>query len=332
MIPNIFVSSTIVDLQHLRDAVRETIADLGYNPILSEYGDIGYLPDLDVQDSCYSSLKDAQICVLIVGKRYGSITDNDLSVTHNEFLTAKDVEVPIITLVDREVLTYQRVYNANKDSQPNFPGMDNPRETFNFLREITESNLNNGILSFSNATEARNHFKKQLAHLFGDLLRKRFDPLDSQIKDVLSEIKTLRHDLVRKPKDESLKYLRATRFLLSDKNNIDKFRVFINKTVGSIDTSVPILIKSKTFDEFLEKSEIEIDIVEHKEVHPEEEERDRALFMSYFLAGPMDIENQDNDAAYSVFIDKHVRMNNTAKNWFDNTYEKLRIHIESGAS
>jgi len=30
MIPNVFVSSTIEDLHHLRDAIRETLADLGY--------------------------------------------------------------------------------------------------------------------------------------------------------------------------------------------------------------------------------------------------------------------------------------------------------------
>lgn len=331
MIPNIFVSSTILDLQHLRDTIRETIEDLGFNPVLSEYGDIGYLPDLNVKDSCYSSLQDAQLSVLIIGKRYGTIADNDLSITQNEFLTAKEVEVPLITLVDREVLTYQRVFNANKETDPNFPGMDYPNKTFSFLKEITNSNLNNGILAFSNATEARNHLKSQLAHLFGDLLRKRFNPLDSQMKDILSEVKTLRHELVEQPKDDSMKYLRATRFLLSDDGNIDNYRKLVEKTVGSLDSAVPKLIDSNTFDDFIEKADINLSIVDTSEVSPTEQERDQLLFASYFILGPIDPEAQNENAAYSVFIGKDVRMNQTAKRWFNHTHEKFRKHLEGGA-
>lgn len=44
MIPNIFVSSTIHDLQYLREAVRDTISEIGHRPVMSEFGDIGYLP------------------------------------------------------------------------------------------------------------------------------------------------------------------------------------------------------------------------------------------------------------------------------------------------
>ena len=43
MIPNVFVSSTIQDLHHLRDAIREAIVDLAFSPVMSEYGDIGYV-------------------------------------------------------------------------------------------------------------------------------------------------------------------------------------------------------------------------------------------------------------------------------------------------
>jgi hypothetical protein len=105
MIPNIFISSTIQDLHHLRDAIRETIIELGYNPVMSDYGDIGYLPTASATESCYLTVRDSQLAVLIIGKRYGSLASNGLSITHNEFLTMKAEERPIITLIDREVLT-----------------------------------------------------------------------------------------------------------------------------------------------------------------------------------------------------------------------------------
>ncbi|MCJ7812359.1 DUF4062 domain-containing protein, partial [bacterium] len=43
MIPNVFISSTIKDLHYLRDAIRDLVKELGYRPIMSEYGDIGYI-------------------------------------------------------------------------------------------------------------------------------------------------------------------------------------------------------------------------------------------------------------------------------------------------
>jgi hypothetical protein len=38
---------------------------------------------------------------LIIGKRYGEKTKNGLSVTHNEFLTIQNRNVPIVTIVDQ---------------------------------------------------------------------------------------------------------------------------------------------------------------------------------------------------------------------------------------
>jgi hypothetical protein len=63
MRPNIFVSSTIQDLQHLRDAIRDTILELGYNPVMTDYGDVGYLPSVNVEDSCYLSVGECQILI-----------------------------------------------------------------------------------------------------------------------------------------------------------------------------------------------------------------------------------------------------------------------------
>ena len=101
MTPNVFISSTIADLHHLREALRDTVQDLGYNPVLSEFGDIGYLPQTSAEDSCYITMKDCQLAVLIVGKRYGSLSDDGRSVTHNEFLTATATTIfPSATLSD----------------------------------------------------------------------------------------------------------------------------------------------------------------------------------------------------------------------------------------
>ena len=197
MIPNVFISSTIADLQHLREALKDSIEELAYRPVLSEFGDIGYLPQVSAEDSCYLTMRDCQIAVLIVGKRYGSLSANGSAITHNEFIVARENKIPIVCLVEREVLSFKKVFDANSEIQsaPAFPGMDFPSKSFNLIQEIMDAPTNNGILPFSSIAEARTLLKEQLAHIYGDLLRSKFDPVKAEIKDILSEIMTLRQEL-----------------------------------------------------------------------------------------------------------------------------------------
>jgi len=113
MIPNIFISSTIEDLHHLRDSIRDLIQEIGYTPIMSEWDDIGYLPTTSAEESCYLTLQDCQIAIFIIGKRYGSISENGLSITHNEFRATRRSNIPVIFLVNEEVITFKKVHDAN---------------------------------------------------------------------------------------------------------------------------------------------------------------------------------------------------------------------------
>lgn len=261
MIPAIFVSSTVEDLHHLRDGIRDTIAELGYTPIMSEYGDIGYLPRTSAQDSCYQSLKDCQLAILIIGKRYGSVTKTGISVTENEFATAKETRIPIVTVIDQEVLSFKRVYDAHPDGKkPDcFPGMEDPGKTFAFIQSVMQGPTNNGILPFSNVAEARSHLKRQFAHIFGDLLRNQHNALTASIRDVLSEIKTLRHELSGGRGPDS-RFLMAIRFLVDDTN--DQMRKLMEQTSGPIDTAVPVVYEAPTFEDFLKRIGYSLRLIE----------------------------------------------------------------------
>ena len=70
--PRIFVSSTYYDLKHLRSSLEDFIESLGYEPILSEKGDISFTPDTPLDDSCYREARNADIFILIIGGRYGT--------------------------------------------------------------------------------------------------------------------------------------------------------------------------------------------------------------------------------------------------------------------
>ncbi len=251
MIPNVFVSSTVQDLHHLRELVKATLEELAYNPVLSEHGGVGYLLDSSAEESCYQSVRQCQLAILIVGKRYGSIGVSGRSVTHNEHRAARECGIPVICLVETEVLTYKKVYDAAPDgSKPGLPGMDRAEGTFALIDEIMGAPTNNAILSFAGGDNARRALKTQLAHTFGDLLSRRFTPLSSEVRDVLAEVKALRLDLGEKRSDESRRFMYAMRGLLDD--DLKYYREVVERIIrGDIADAVPDLLNSASFDDFV---------------------------------------------------------------------------------
>lgn len=248
MIPNVFVSSTIVDLQYLRDAVRDALKDIGLRPVMSEYSEVGFIPDQSAETSCYMTLLQCQIAVVIVGKRYGSTGANSVSVTHNEFRIARERKIPIICLVDAEVLSFKRVFEANPSPAAlAFPGLEHPESTFDFITEIAESPHNNAISPFSSVADARETLRAQLAHLYGDLLARHMDPVKAEVRDVLAEVRTLRHALLREDPDQTRRWLKVTRLLLDDRYT--PYRQLLDHLPGHFEDNIPKLIDTPSFVE-----------------------------------------------------------------------------------
>ncbi|MDP1845332.1 MAG: DUF4062 domain-containing protein, partial [Candidatus Moranbacteria bacterium] len=50
--PRVFVSSTCYDLKYIRENLRYFIERMGYEPVLSEEGDVFYDPAMHTHDSC----------------------------------------------------------------------------------------------------------------------------------------------------------------------------------------------------------------------------------------------------------------------------------------
>ncbi len=326
MIPSVFISSTIADLQHLREAIKDTVQELSYRPVLSEFGDVGYLPQTSAEDSCYLTMRDCQIAVLIVGKRYGSLSANGRSVAHNEFITAQENSIPVVCLADREVLSYKKVFDATAkgSSVPTFPGMDSPTETFSLLQNIMDAPVNNGVLPFGSVAEARMLLKTQLAHVFGELLRSRFDPVKASIKDVLSEVMTLRQELRNREMDPQ-PFLRATRFLLDDANK--ELREFVEGISGSVEIAMPQLLQYKTFEDYVAKTETEITLVETMPAIKELTDNNELVTWHQFVIPQRGIRDPDESvqvAQWVILRGKRSMMNKEAKRVFDYTYESLR--------
>jgi hypothetical protein len=112
--PALFVSSTCYDLQQVRSDIKLFAEELGLEPILSEYNSFPVNPDAGTLENCLNAVnKSADVFVLIVGSRYGSILAGDKSITNLEYLTARTKGIPVYVFVSRQILNILPVWKAN---------------------------------------------------------------------------------------------------------------------------------------------------------------------------------------------------------------------------
>ena len=335
MIPNIFISSTVGDLRYLRDALRDAVMDLAYHPIMSEHAEVGYLNPITAAESCYRSIQQCQMAVLIVGRRYGDPSEEGgISVTHKEFRTARDHGIPLIGFVEAQVLAYKDVFKANPDptTWKNFTHMDHPELTFALVDEITSSETYNGLIPFTNVAEAKKALKLQIADFVGQSLTQIISPMRTEIKDVLSEIKTLRHEMqgIRKPDQ---RFLQAIRFMVDDANT--DYRHFIENTFGPLDSAIPLLIESSSFDDYLKKAGTTIKVIaskgDIKELTKAAQDGEFFEYASSRPYGAMLIDPQTTQrefATYACLRGNKCVLNENAKQEFDWKHGKFQLAIK----
>lgn len=261
MTPRVFVSSTVRDLAHVRHALRDTILELGYQPVMSDFGEIGYLPDMTAADSCFKEAENCDLGILIVSKRYGDDYLNNVSVTHGEFRTLHSRKVPIVTLVEKDVLTYKSLLEANTGTSIACPGMDRPEKTCELIEEIGACEYNNGIHEFQQLGDTRRIIRQQFGHIFGRLLRERYDPLRGDIKDILASIATLREEVHTQRSDpNSNRFLRASRELLED--DCVHYKKLLTQLLDGFDVAVHRIIESDDFDTVMTGAGLEIEQID----------------------------------------------------------------------
>lgn len=77
MKPRIFISSTFYDLKYIREDLANFVRSYGYEAVLFEDGDIGYTPGKTLDSSCYESMRNSDMVILIIGGEYGSAASGE---------------------------------------------------------------------------------------------------------------------------------------------------------------------------------------------------------------------------------------------------------------
>lgn len=204
MKPRIFISSTFYDLKYIREDLANFVRSYGYEPILFEDGDIGYTPGKTLDSSCYESMRNSDMVILIIGGEYGSAANGEkkdkfkeyMSVTRNEFRTAVEAGIPIFVMIDKKVMAEYGVYEANYDDIENksrvmnFPTTKNIN-VFRFIREI-KGIVTLPIQEFERSADIKGFISKQWADMFKNYLSSlRNEKENSKIENSVYEMKAL---------------------------------------------------------------------------------------------------------------------------------------------
>ena len=163
-----FVSSTCYDLAQLRADLRDFAEAFGFEPVLSELDSFPVDPSQSAIQNCLDAVRTrADLFVLVVGGRYGSMNDAGKSITNLEYLEASARGLPKYVFVKSEILSILPVWRANPGAD--FSSTVDTPKLFEFV-----SNLRDGgevwVFPFSTAQDITNTLRKQLSYLFADCL------------------------------------------------------------------------------------------------------------------------------------------------------------------
>ena len=204
MKPRIFISSTFYDLKYIREDLSNFVRSYGYEPILFEDGDIGYTPGRTLDSSCYESMKNSDMVILVIGGEYGSAASGEsrdefkeyMSVTRKEFRTAIEAGIPVFVMIDKKVMTEYGVYEANYDAiekenqKMMFPSTKNVN-VFRFIKEI-RGIVTLSIQEFEKSSDIKSFVSKQWADMFKNYLSSlRSERENRKIENSVNEMKNL---------------------------------------------------------------------------------------------------------------------------------------------
>lgn len=204
MKPRIFISSTFYDLKYIREDLANFVRSYGYEPILFEDGDIGYAPGKNLDFSCYESMRNSDMVILVIGGEYGSAASGEkkdefkeyMSITRNEFRTAVESGIPIFVMIDKKVMAEYGVYEANynaiekENREMTFPSTKNIN-VFRFIKEI-KGIVTLPIQEFERSSDIKGFISKQWADMFKNYLNfLRIERENKKIENSVNEMKTL---------------------------------------------------------------------------------------------------------------------------------------------
>jgi len=181
---SLFVSSTCFDLSQVRADIRDFSESMGFEPVLSEFDSFPINTSQNTLDNCLEAVRNrADIFLLIIGGRYGSITEAGKSITNLEFSEANAKGIPKYVFVKNDILSLLPIWKSNPDADFS-SAVDTPK-LFEFISDLRDSG-EIWVYPFSNAQDIVSTLRKQLSYLFSESLelRHKFYGSNTELTDL----------------------------------------------------------------------------------------------------------------------------------------------------
>ncbi len=168
--PVVFVSSTCYDLKQIREDLKDFFeSNYGFKAMLSEFDSFPIDPCVGTFENCLSNVDNyADIFVLIVGQRYGYVTDKGKSITNLEYLHAKAKGIPIFVFVSKQLYDNLPLWKKNKDGD--FSGIVDSTKVFEFVSDIYDE-MHQWVYTYDSVKDITMTMKNQLGLIFADGLK-----------------------------------------------------------------------------------------------------------------------------------------------------------------
>ena len=168
--PVVFVSSTCYDLANIRADLKSFIEDnYGFEAMLSEFNSFPIDPCIGTFENCLSNVDQcADIFILIVGTRYGYVTDTGKSITNLEYLHAKAKGIPIYVFVKNQLKSYLPIWRANKNGD--FSVVVDNTKIFEFVDGIYDES-HQWVYTYDDVPDIKMTLKNQLSLIFAEGLK-----------------------------------------------------------------------------------------------------------------------------------------------------------------
>jgi len=162
--PCVMLSSTFYDLRQIRDYLRRFLEDdLGFRALTSEHASFPIDPDATTIENCRRRVeRDADVLVLIIGRRYGTIDKaTATSITNVEYLAARKKRIPVYAFVESGLLALLPVWRLNPGA--NFSTEVDTPQLFEFVEQVrTRDNV--WMREFLNAPDIVDALRIQFAY------------------------------------------------------------------------------------------------------------------------------------------------------------------------
>lgn len=162
--PSVFVSSTVREFADLRSSLHFALRERGVRAFVSEAADFDPVGDSSAITECLNKITESDVYLLIIGTSRGALFDDEVSVTRQEYRTAKTLfesqGKPRLLMFVRSSVVDVLELGQERISQE---GIDDEEHLRAFIDEVQSTKDSSGFLKrFRNADEVLETVVRQL--------------------------------------------------------------------------------------------------------------------------------------------------------------------------